>query len=147
MVLATGCEKPQKAPEQEVKSATEATFEIDTSLCDFHRGACDKQVGETLISLAISPADVPSEKPLSVTLSSGATLDNLKVRVEGRDMFMGVIPVILSETAKNAYQGTLIYGSCSSNYMVWRLIASFEIGGQSKTVMYDFLADNPGRND
>ncbi|CAM3966923.1 hypothetical protein SHAQ108633_05565 [Shewanella aquimarina] len=62
-------------------------------------------------------------------------------------MFMGVIPVILSETAKNTYKGTLIYGSCSSNYMVWRLIASFEIDGQSKAVMYDFLADNPGRND
>lgn len=146
MPLLTGCEKAPKAPKQDVKAANETAFEIDPSLCDFHQKTCDKKLGETLISLAISPEDTPSEKPLTVTLSSSESLENLQVRVEGRDMFMWVIPLILSETSKNTYQGTLIYGSCSSNYMVWRLIASFEIGGQSKTIMYDFLADNPAKN-
>ncbi|QYJ91826.1 hypothetical protein [Shewanella halotolerans] len=146
MTLLTGCEKAPKAPEQDVKVASESALEIDPSLCDFHQNSCDKKLGETLISLEISPENTPSEKPLTVTLTSSERLEHLKVRVEGRDMFMGVIPLILSEAGKNTYQGTLIYGSCSSNYMVWRLIASFEIGGQSKTIMYDFLADNPAKN-
>ncbi len=145
-LLMSGCEPASDTPDTGLETAAEGAFEIDQSLCDFHHTACKKQVGNTVISLRISPENTPSEKPLSVTLTSTEPLTNLAVRVEGRDMFMGVIPLFLDETSKNTYQGTLIYGSCSSNYMVWRLIASFDLNGENSVVMYDFLADSQPSN-
>jgi hypothetical protein len=55
---------------------------------------------------------------------------------------MGIIPVSLSEIKDNVYQGPVIFGSCSSNYMVWRVFVSFDYQQQTRTLMYDFLADN-----
>lgn len=115
---------------------------IDTSLCDFKSGACVGVKQDLSVALTIDPINTPSEKPLSIQLSSNKTIKLISSRVEGRDMFMGVIPLKLNETSKNNYQGTLVYGSCSSGYMVWRLFIEFEYNGQRQTMFYDFLADN-----
>ena len=141
-MLLFGCEPTEKQEPTLAQKANENGFESDPTLCNFKEQSCNIDVGSQRISLSISPGNAPSEQPLFVTLTSSVALEDLSVRVEGRDMFMGVIPVILSQTAKNTYHGTLIYGSCSSNYMVWRLIASFKIQGESKVVMFDFLADS-----
>ncbi|WP_428617875.1 hypothetical protein [Shewanella sp.] len=141
-LLLCGCEPSEKQLPKLDQNATKTPFEIDQTLCDFNQKTCDRELSGQRISLAISPENTPSEKPLQVTLTSSVALEELSVRVEGRDMFMGVIPVKLSQTGKNTYQGPLIYGSCSSDYMVWRLIASFKIQGEAKVVMFDFLADS-----
>ncbi|WP_228371131.1 hypothetical protein [Shewanella piezotolerans] len=117
-------------------------FKADPGLCDFQIGACTKSVGATDLALSISPWNTPSEKTLSLNLTSSQTLENVKVRIEGRDMFMGIIPVNLTEIGKNSYQAPLIYGSCSSGYMVWQAIVSFEVNGVEKFTIFEFLADS-----
>lgn len=122
------------------------SFDADPGLCNFQIGACTKSVDGTDLALSISPWNTPSEKPLTLNLTSSNAIANVKVRVEGRDMFMGVIPVNLTETGKNNYQAPLIYGSCSSGYMVWQAIVSFEVNGTEKFAIYEFLADSDKAN-
>ncbi|QYJ87877.1 hypothetical protein K0I73_09470 [Shewanella mesophila] len=137
-----GCSKVEKPATEAVLSSAEAPFLVDKTLCEFGLKTCTQTINELTISLAISPTNTPSEKPLDVYLDFSKSVGDLSVRVEGRDMFMGVIPVFLNQTTENRYQGNLIYGSCSSNYMVWRMFVSFSLDGQSQTVLFDFLADS-----
>lgn len=115
---------------------------IDNSLCNFHDAACKKQVANTQLSLLITPLSAPSEKPLTLTISSSEAISNVKVRIEGRDMFMGIIPVNIVQTNESEYNGELIFGSCSSNYMVWRTFVTFTKNGEQHVAIFDFLADN-----
>ncbi|MCT8986624.1 hypothetical protein [Shewanella phaeophyticola] len=127
------------------KIAENSSFPIDTTLCQFSSGECYKKVADLSVGLMIDPVHTPSEKPLNLTLKFSQSITNISVRVEGRDMFMGVIPVALSAIENNQAHGTLIFGSCSSDYMVWRVFVTFDYQGQQRTLMYDFLADNPQR--
>ncbi|ABV36819.1 conserved hypothetical protein [Shewanella sediminis HAW-EB3] len=114
----------------------------DSSLCDFNAGKCTQSVAGVGFDLLITPYNSPSERPLTLELISSEPVNNLAMRVEGRDMFMGVIPVNLTKVDENLYNGQLIYGSCSSNYMVWRAFVTFNKEGSQHIVMFDFLADN-----
>ncbi|GIU06126.1 hypothetical protein TUM4261_09060 [Shewanella sp. c952] len=125
---------------------TTTAFKADPSLCDFQIGACKKSAGGTDLALSISPWNTPSEKPLKLSLTSSKSIENVKIRIEGRDMFMGIIPVNLTETDKKRYQAPLIYGSCSSGYMVWQAIVSFEVNGTEQFAIFDFLADSDKAN-
>lgn len=134
LVFTTACtqEKPTK---------TISRIQDDT-LCQFDKGSCDKNVAGITLRLLITPFDLPSEEFLTVSLASSEEIEDLKVRIEGRDMFMGVIPIFLTKEGKKLYKGPLIYGSCSSDYMVWRAFVSFNLQGKQKVVLFDFLADN-----
>ncbi|MCL1065694.1 hypothetical protein L2735_02585 [Shewanella olleyana] len=115
---------------------------VDKTLCQFSQGKCEQNVHGMEISLLINPVFTPSEKPLDIALNFSKPVKNVQVRIEGRDMFMGIIPVKLSTTDYKAYTGNAIYGSCSSDYMVWRTMISFTQDDATKTVWFDFLADN-----
>jgi hypothetical protein len=134
LMFLVACDKPQ--------TQEHANLVIDKTLCQFSVGECYKKVTDLQVGLLIDPINTPSEKPLIVTLSSNQKITNISMRIEGRDMFMGIIPVSLSEIKDNVYQGPVIFGSCSSNYMVWRVFVSFDYQQQPRTLMYDFLADN-----
>ncbi|GGQ23890.1 hypothetical protein [Shewanella litoralis] len=125
------------------KNEEKNTFPKDLTLCQFSAGQCYKNVADLKVGLMIDPVHTPSEKPLNITLKSTQAITNVSIRIEGRDMFMGVIPVALSSVTDNEAQGTLIFGSCSSNYMVWRAFVTFDYQQQQRTLIYDFLADNP----
>nr|WP_275974597.1 hypothetical protein [Shewanella algicola] len=127
------------------KNIENVSFPIDTTLCQFSAGECYKKVADLNVGLMLDPVHTPSEKPLNLTLKFSQAITNILVRVEGRDMFMGVIPVTLSAIENNQAHGTLIFGSCSSDYMVWRVFVTFDYQGQQRTLMYDFLADNSQR--
>jgi len=115
----------------------------DPTLCVFTQGDCIKRIGDIELRISLTPAHAPSEKPLTFKLLTSDTIENLQIRLEGRDMFMGVIPVNLREVNKTTYEGQMIYGACSSGYMVWRGFISFNRNGVQQAVIFDFLADNP----
>ncbi|MFB2644060.1 hypothetical protein ACE02D_17365 [Shewanella bicestrii] len=115
----------------------------DPTLCVFTQGDCIKRIGDIELRISLTPAHAPSEKPLTLKLLTSDTIENLQIRLEGRDMFMGLIPVNLREVNKTTYEGQMIYGACSSGYMVWRGFISFSRNGVQQAVVFDFLADNP----
>lgn len=133
-IFAVGCDQNQI-------SATPRADETD--LCNFHQGPCTVSVGDNIISLELAPNDAPSEKPLTFKLKLSNAPTKLDSRIEGRDMFMGVIPVNWSETGENTFQASAIYGSCSSDYMIWRLWLSItDKEGNTQQTWFDFKADN-----
>jgi len=114
----------------------------DSSLCDFYAGSCVQNSLNGDISLSLEPAGAPSEKPLKFRLKSQSPIKLLSARLEGRDMFMGVIPVKFEKSDEKHYEATATYGSCSSGYMVWRLWLNLETDkGQNQSLWFDFLAD------
>ncbi|MDR8523862.1 hypothetical protein [Shewanella fidelis] len=116
----------------------------DPTLCSFKTDVCAKTVADVEIQLSLNPWQAPSEKPLTMFVTTSKSVTDLKVKLQGRDMFMGVIPVNLAQTDKTHYQGEFVYGSCSSGYMVWSAIVSFTIDDKELFTTFDFLADNPG---
>ncbi|MFS1438671.1 hypothetical protein [Shewanella sp. 10N.286.48.A6] len=130
-------------PQSNTKTVTSDV--IDSSLCQFQQGVCKLNVNSVDIMLMINPVFTPSEKPLSIDLHFSVPVTDVKMRIEGRDMFMGVIPVNLTaekNSNPNHYKGSAIYGSCSSNYMVWRALVNYSIDGKPQSTWFDFLADN-----
>ncbi|MGL5047185.1 MAG: hypothetical protein ACRC6S_06415 [Shewanella sp.] len=117
---------------------------LDPSLCQFSQGECIKKVSDIMLTFSLSPGSAPSEKPLTLKLFSSVPITDVQIRLEGRDMFMGVIPVNVKQTSERTYIGQLVYGSCSSDYMVWRGFVSFNLRGETNTVVIDFLADDNG---
>lgn len=118
----TGCghERPQAA---------------DPSLCQFAQGPCQVQN----ITLNMTPANAPSEQPIALSLELPPGTRMLSAFIEGRDMYMGHIPVIFDDGG----QAEVIYGSCSSDYMVWRLTVKLENNdGTQVSRQFDWLADN-----
>ncbi|MCE9786948.1 hypothetical protein [Shewanella chilikensis] len=134
LLLLLGCDQAQTPKETQSVS--------DPSLCDFSVSACVKTLGEQQVSLMLNPSFAPSEKPIHWQLGFNSSVSNLKLRVEGRDMFMGVIPMTPSATEGETFEGQLIFGSCSSGYMVWRVFVSWQQGAEQYSTWFDFLADS-----
>lgn len=135
VVTTTGCE-----PEPQSNAVLSP---VDTSLCQFVQGACVKTLSQSTLSMFLSPENAPSETPLTIDIYSDTPLNAVTVRLEGRDMFMGLIPVKMHQIDKKHYQGTLVFGSCSSGYMVWRTFVQATTDSQEINTVFDFLADSP----
>ncbi|MBY5991606.1 hypothetical protein [Ferrimonas balearica] len=130
LLALSGC-SPQD-PEQGEPQASVA----DPSLCQFAAGPCVSGG----LALSLSPHHAPSEKPLALSLALKPGERAVEARIEGRDMFMGVIPVRFDDRG----QAQAIYGSCASDYMVWRLTVTLENAeGERYSRWFDWLADAP----
>ncbi len=115
---------------------------VDPTLCSFLDNSCTKLTKGVNFTIKITPEGVPSEKELYLSLTADKTLTNIQARIEGRDMFMGIIPISLSQTESGTYNSEFMLGSCASGYMVWRLFINAEHKGQQISTYFDFLADN-----
>lgn len=115
--------------------------QFDRSLCEFSKAWCEKEVNGIKLSILIDPNSVPSEKQLNLNLMSNAPLSDLEARIEGRDMFMGMIPLHFESKDKKSFESKFMLGSCASGYMVWRLFVSGKSDGKEFTIFFDFLAD------
>ena len=115
--------------------------EVDNSLCDFSDGYCNAESGEITINLSLMPDFAPSEHPIDVKITGSQPISDVTMKLEGRDMFMGVIPVQIQASDDGSFSGQMIFGSCSSGYMVWRATVGFVHDGEQKYVWFDFLAD------
>ncbi|MBR9727271.1 hypothetical protein ACFOD0_01650 [Shewanella intestini] len=113
-----------------------------SNLCQFSQSACTKTVNNINVKLTITPESAPSEKPLLVLLNFDNPVSEVHYRLEGRDMFMGVIPGIVNQTNAQQFEGPLVYGACSSGFMVWRMFVSFKTDDGEHVAIFDFLADN-----
>jgi hypothetical protein len=91
------------------------------------------------ISLKYAAKREDSTEKYSVTTVSGY--------LEGRDMFMGKVPVMFSQSTPNIFSANALIGSCSEEKMVWRLWLSIELqvlsatGKESDVIKQGFYID------
>ncbi|MBU2870836.1 hypothetical protein KO502_09000 [Colwellia sp. E2M01] len=107
--------------------------------------------------------DIKTESPFVIELSFLATplIENIdkeeslpvqvdkpnvtiKAHLEGRDMFMGKIPIFFEQNSKSdvgeRYSAESLLGSCSEEEMIWRLWLTVEREGMSQTFFVDFTS-------
>lgn len=80
-------------------------------------------------------------EPKANTQSSQVNISNVSAYLEGKDMFMGKVPVFFEQTDKsNTYSAQSLLASCSEEFMVWRLWITLDIAEQSQTFFVDFTS-------
>ena len=66
---------------------------------------------------------------------------NITAYLEGKDMFMGKVPVFFEQSGKDGvYLAQSLLASCSDEQMVWRLWITADISGQTQTFFVDFTS-------
>lgn len=66
---------------------------------------------------------VMTEQEFTISVRSDLTLKNISVTgfIEGRDMYMGKIPLFFDNSQPQTLISTVMLGSCSEENMVWRM--------------------------
>ena len=66
---------------------------------------------------------------------------NITAYLEGKDMFMGKVPVFFEQSGKEGvYLAQSLLASCSDEQMVWRLWITADISGKTQTFFVDFTS-------
>ncbi|MEI6895568.1 MAG: hypothetical protein V5789_13290 [Colwellia sp.] len=89
---------------------------------------------------------IKTERPFTIELSqlknnSVSSLTKVTAYLEGKDMFMGKVPVFFQQKGQsNVYLAQSLLASCSEEEMVWRLWVTIDKNGEAKTFFVDFTS-------
>lgn len=143
LALLSAC-KP--VSEQEVENAGSNA----TPTCIASQSLCEITINKSKYNLKFSQVNlmdkVKTELPFAIELSPAATdssdsITKVTGTLEGKDMFMGKIPVFFEKNSQsNQYLAQSLLASCSEDEMVWRLALSVEINGENETAVVDFTS-------
>lgn len=104
-------------------------------ICDLSHSTCRISIGEKRLTAALNELPVRAEHDFVITMSGGdATINPVNAWLEGRDMFMGTIPVSFEQTA-GQWQAATQVGSCSSSVMVWLLHIEWSNGQRQQLAL------------
>ena len=117
--------------------ASQSQCEITTELGTFSIKFSQHQLADkvkTELPFFIELAQLPQQEPMK-------SITNATAYLEGRDMFMGKVPVFFETMGKkNIYVAESLLANCSEEQMVWRLWITVELAGKSKTFFVDFTS-------
>lgn len=111
---------------------------LDDSDCRLENSACSVQLEGGNLEVEILSRPIPLEEQVTIDfqLPSGAEL--LKAHIEGINMYMGRIPVLLERLDAQTVRGQTFLGSCSEPSMKWRLILVLQVPSQAQPVTRQF---------
>jgi len=73
--------------------------------------------------------------------STKQSITNVSAYLEGKDMFMGKVPLFFEQGAnEGTYMAQSLLASCSEELMVWRLWITVDRGDITKTFFVDFTS-------
>jgi len=91
--------------------------------CDLHQQTCISKMGDSSVSLKISPDPIPVARPLGIELIlNNLDAEKVELDISGANMYMGYNRVKLkpSETA-GRYVGTSMLAFCTTDTMQWKI--------------------------
>lgn len=104
-------------------------------ICDLSHSSCPLQAGNKPLTARIASLPVQAERDFVIQLQGGdPAITPVKAWLEGRDMFMGTIPVTFEATVQG-WQGTTLVGSCTSPMMVWLLNIEWSNGQRQQLAL------------
>jgi len=117
--------------------------QIKDQICDLSHTRCAISVGDNALTVVLDELPVRAERDVVITISGAASgIKPVNAWLEGRDMFMGRIPVSFEQSAgHNAgqrgeqWQGTTQVGSCASSMMVWLLNIEWSNGQRQQLAL------------
>ncbi len=102
--------------------------------CISQQSLCSIQSDEFELEIMFDINKIVTETPINIFVdlkrfdSTKFTIKGISGFLEGKDMFMGKIPLFFSEQGNlNLYQSPLLLGSCSETEMVWLLNLKVEL--------------------
>ena len=96
-----------------------STTQNKDQICDLAHSSCSVLIGDVPLTVAVNQSPVRAERDFELRLTGGdPAITPVNAWLEGRDMFMGTIPVQFEQIA-GGWQGTTLVGSCTSSVMVW----------------------------
>lgn len=96
----------------------------DIQICDLSHAACRLIQGDKVLTATASPRPIKAESPFVIRLD-GLGKAPAKAWVEGRDMFMGRIPLEPRQEA-GVWVVDAMVGACTEPAMVWQLVVETE---------------------
>ena len=97
--------------------------------CNFVNETCEFNIDDRIAIAHFSVKPVPEESiTLSLTVPSGVEIES--AWIEGVNMYMGKIPVLLDSDSDTKWSGWFMLGSCSEPVMRWQL--RLNVKGQKK---------------
>jgi len=107
--------------------------------CKLNSGFCQLTVDGFNYELETEYKQIPLEEEVGMELRFNDGLRPEKIWVEGINMYMGKIPVIIEQQDSGWVKAVFFLGSCSEPHMRWQLIAEFNTGsGTKKQVRFLF---------
>ena len=93
--------------------------------CTFVNETCEFLIREDIAIAHFSTPPVPEESiTVSLSLPQGIVIES--AWIEGMNMYMGKIPVLLEAQANGKWSGWFMLGSCSEPVMRWQLRLNIE---------------------
>ncbi|MCU7554125.1 hypothetical protein OCL06_05905 [Alteromonas sp. ASW11-19] len=93
--------------------------------CEFVKGRCDFQIaGKPARAEFITPVATEESVTVAFTLPSHISLQS--VWIEGENMYMGQIPVLVENESENSWSGWFMLGSCSEPVMRWKMLVNIK---------------------
>ena len=91
--------------------------------CDLHLEACTSKMGDSSVTLKISPDPIPVAKPLGIELNlQNLTVEKVELDISGANMYMGYNRVALKPTGEaGRYVGTSMLAFCTTQKMQWKV--------------------------
>ena len=125
--------------------ASQSQCQVNTELANLSIKFSQQQLSDkvkTELPFFIELAELTqSAEPPQVEQVTKQSITNISAYLEGKDMFMGKVPVFFEQTAKaGVYLAQSLLASCSDEQMVWRLWITADISGQTQTFFVDFTS-------
>lgn len=100
--------------------------------CQLHHSDCRFEIAGRVGQISIFPRPVPIEEPLAITLQLPEGNRLLSGYIEGINMYMGKIPVIVEQAEGQTVRVVSFLGSCSEPQMQWRLVLQLQDANEKK---------------
>ena len=115
-------------------SGLNSTSELKSLQCNFVNSQCHFLLGQNeVIARFDNPPEVEEPITLSLSLPPDETIES--AWIEGINMYMGKIPVLLESDETGIWQGWFMLGSCSQPVMQWRMTLTLK-GRQTPAYLY-----------
>ncbi|MGN5192833.1 hypothetical protein BJP22_17260 [Aeromonas veronii] len=107
-------------------------------ICDLSHTPCSALIGDKPLTVAIKELPLRAEHDFAIAITGGdPAIKPVKATLEGKDMFMGTIPVNFEqfEQIDGQWQGVTQVGSCTSPVMVWLLNIEWSNGQRQQLAL------------
>ncbi len=115
---------------------------LDTPLCISGQSTCHISTDLGEFAILFDHAEIVAETSFNLILRSNESITvSVSGYLEGKDMYMGKVPLIFEQNA-NEYIARLLLGACSQPTMTWRMWLTFkdENSGKEFTRFVDFVS-------
>ena len=122
--------------------ASQSQCQVNTELANFSIKFSQQQLSDkvkTELPFFIELTELVESSQSDQVAKENTT--NISAYLEGKDMFMGKVPVFFEQSGKaGVYSAQSLLASCSEENMDWRLWITADISGKTQTFFVDFTS-------